>query len=94
MPEKSEPVHFDDKLRTFVQSQKVNSIIDEAYIYTCKLFRICSEVLVVLRDQNMTRLPSLAFIYSKYAKYLELIDSLPERIQRGGKSPLAVLQLQ
>ncbi|PVH90833.1 hypothetical protein DM02DRAFT_734403 [Periconia macrospinosa] len=93
IPEKSEPIHFDEKLRSFVQAQKVNSIVDETYIYTCKLFRIHSDVHVILRDQNMTRLPSLAFIFSKYMKYLELIDSLPERIRRRGKRPLEVLQL-
>ena len=94
IPEKSNTIHFDNELCEFVQSQGMNSIVDQAFIYTCKLYMINSEVFSILRDLSLTQLPPLASIFSKYVKYLDLMDSLPEKTRHRGKSPLAVLHLQ
>lgn len=82
---------IDDTLLRFVRVSGKAAPDDEAFVYLRKLCRIDSEALVLLRDPELSRPPPLAFAFSKYRKFLELVNSIPKSIRRSGKVSAAVL---
>jgi hypothetical protein len=92
-PEKPDEAHFADTLQRFLRVPGRATPDDEAFVYLCKLCCVDSEALILLRDPGLSR-PPLEFAFTKYRKYLELMDSIPESIRRVKKVSAAILLFQ
>lgn len=94
IPEETNDIRFDNETCQFVRCQGFNSPGDEVFIYLCKLWSIFLDVLIVVRNPDRTRPPPLSFTFSKYVKFLGVMDDLPDGLRRGKKAPAAAIQLQ
>ena len=93
-PDKPDAVRFDDTLQRFVRAPGEVTPDDEAFMYLCKVCRVDSSVIILLRNPALSRPPPLAFVFSKYQELLDIMGSIPQSLRRGGKVSAAVLLLQ